>query len=193
VWLAGSGFASPRTGLVQTALIASDRRPPRLAVRGIPGRPAPSRFGQWLLGFPLMGDVALLVALYTVAAHQSRAGPCSPPGCSEAGAVMAAVKVGAGRDPPRSLLFLTATVVAALFAGLTAASGSRYLAWMDERARRLEIERDQQADDRGGRRADPDRPGTARHRVAQPVGRDHPGRRRGDRQPGRSRPGAPRR
>ena len=46
---------------------------------------------------------------------------------------------------PRSLLFLTATVVAALFAGMTAASGSRYLAWMDERARRLEIERDQQA------------------------------------------------
>jgi signal transduction histidine kinase len=28
---------------------------------------------------------------------------------------------------------------------MTAASGSRYLAWMDERARRLEIERDQQA------------------------------------------------
>ena len=53
--------------------------------------------------------------------------------------------MGACRDRPRSLLFLTATVVAALFAGLTAASGSRYLAWMDERARRLEIERDQQA------------------------------------------------
>ena len=36
-------------------------------------------------------------------------------------------------------------MVAALFAGLTVASGSRYLAWMDERARRLEVERDQQA------------------------------------------------
>ena len=36
-------------------------------------------------------------------------------------------------------------MVAALFAGRTAASGSRYLAWMDERARRLETERDQQA------------------------------------------------
>ena len=46
---------------------------------------------------------------------------------------------------PRSLLFLSAMVVTALFAGLTAASGSRYLAWMDERARRLETERDQQA------------------------------------------------
>lgn len=45
----------------------------------------------------------------------------------------------------RSLAFLTGTVVAALFAGLAVASGSRYLAWMDERARRLAIERDQQA------------------------------------------------
>jgi signal transduction histidine kinase len=58
--------------------------------------------------------------------------------------------MGAGRwEPagtfPRSLLFLTATVVAALFTGLAAASGSRYLAWMDERARRLAVERDQQA------------------------------------------------
>ena len=45
----------------------------------------------------------------------------------------------------RSFVFLTATVVAALFAGLTVASGSRYLDWMEERARRLEVERDQQA------------------------------------------------
>src|SRR6202020_58145 len=31
------------------------------------------------------------------------------------------------------------------FAGRAVASGSRYLAWLDERARRLELERDQQA------------------------------------------------
>ena len=58
---------------------------------------------------------------------------------------MAAVRWTPAGTLPRSLLFLTATVVAALFAGRTVASGSRYLAWMDERARRLEIERDQQA------------------------------------------------
>ena len=29
-------------------------------------------FVQWLLGIPLLGDVTLLVALYTVAAHESR-------------------------------------------------------------------------------------------------------------------------
>ena len=145
VWLAGSGFASPRTIVVQTALIAA------IAARRI----WPSAvflltsaigLGQWLLGFPLMGDAALLVALYTVAAHQSRLRALLAAGLLEAGAVMAAVKWEPAGTPERSLLFLTATVVAALFTGLTVASGSRYLAWMDERARRLEIERDQQAE-----------------------------------------------
>jgi hypothetical protein len=71
VWLAQSDFASLRAGLVQAALIAV------IAARRI--WPvgvflAASAIGlvQWLLGFPLLGDVALLVALYTVAAHQSR-------------------------------------------------------------------------------------------------------------------------
>ena len=58
---------------------------------------------------------------------------------------MAAARWQLAGTVPRSLLFLSAMVVAALFAGLTVASGSRYLAWMDERARRLETERDQQA------------------------------------------------
>ncbi|HYX60047.1 MAG TPA: sensor histidine kinase, partial [Streptosporangiaceae bacterium] len=102
-------------------------------------------FVQWLLGFPLLGDVALLVALYTVAAHESRIRALLATGLLGAGSVMAAAKWQLAGTVPRSLLFLSAMVVAALFAGLTAASGSRYLAWMDERARRLETERDQQA------------------------------------------------
>src|SRR6516225_7911936 len=143
-WLAWSNFASYRAAIVQTALIATlifRRRDPSavfLAASAI-------AFVQWLLGFPLLGDVALLVALYTVAAHQSRTRALLAAGVLEAGAVMAAVRWEPAGTLPRSLLFLTATVVAALFAGMTAASGSRYLAWMDERAQRLEIERDQQA------------------------------------------------
>ena len=144
VWLVQSGFGSLRTALVQTALIGliAARRvwptPVFLAACAI-------GFAQWLLGFPLLGDIALLVALYTVAAHESRARALLAAAVLEVGAVMAAVKWEPAGTLPRSLLFLTATVVAALFAGMTAASGSRYLAWMDERARRLEIERDQQA------------------------------------------------
>jgi signal transduction histidine kinase len=145
VWLAGSGFASPRTIVVQTALIAAiaARRIWPSAVLLLTSAIA---FGQWLLGFPLMGDAALLVALYTVAAHQSRLRAVAAAGLLEAGAVLAAVKWEPAGTPERSLLFLTATVVAALFTGLTAASGSKYLDWMDERARRLELERDQQAE-----------------------------------------------
>jgi len=144
VWLAGSRFAGFHPAIVQTALVAA------IAAR----RVCPSAVflltsaiavAQWLLGFPLLGDAALLVALYTVAAHQSRIRALLAAGLLEAGAVMAAIRWEPAGPLPRSLLFLTATVVAALFAGLTVASGSRYLAWMDERARRLEVERDQQA------------------------------------------------
>src|SRR5580692_6644910 len=144
VWLAGSGFASFRAAIVQTALIAPlpVRRLYPSAVFVVISAIA---FGQWLLGFPLLGDAALLVALYTVAAHESRIRTLLATGLLEAGAIMAAVRWEPAGTLPRSLLFLSATVVAALFAGLTVASGSRYLAWMDERARRLEVERDQQA------------------------------------------------
>jgi signal transduction histidine kinase len=144
VWLAQSDFAHPGAGLLQAALIAV------IAVRRV--WPVPVflvactlGLAQWLLGPPLLGDVALLIALYTVAAHESRPRALLATGVMEAGAVMAAVRWEPAGTLPRSLLFLTATVVAALFAGMTAASGSRYLAWMDERARRLEVERDQQA------------------------------------------------
>jgi signal transduction histidine kinase len=145
VWLAGSGFASPRTIAVQTALIAAIAAR-RIWPSGVFLLTSAIAFGQWLLGFPLMGDAALLVALYTVAAHESRLRAVAAAGLLEAGAVLAAVKWEPAGTPERSLLFLTATVVAALFTGLTAASGSRYLDWMDERARRLELERDQQAE-----------------------------------------------
>jgi signal transduction histidine kinase len=102
-------------------------------------------FVQYLMGYQLIADAALLVALYTVAVHESRRRSVCATGLLEFGAVIAAVKWEPASTLPRSLLFLSATVVAALFAGLTVASGSRYLASLAERAKRLEVERDQQA------------------------------------------------
>jgi signal transduction histidine kinase len=144
VWLAGAGFAEPQAAVVQTALVAT------VAVRrswptGVFLLACAIAFAQWLLGFPLLGDGALLICLYTVAAHESRIRAVLAAVLLEAGVVMAALKWDPAGTIPRSLLFLSGTVVAALFAGLAAASGSRYLAWMDERARRLAVERDQQA------------------------------------------------
>ncbi len=143
VWLAQAGFGL-RAGLIQAALIALIAAR-RVWPAGVFLAASAIGLAQWVLGFPLLGDVALLVALYTVAAHQSRTRALLAALVLEVGAVMAAARWEPAGTLPRSLLFLTATVVAALFAGMTAASGSRYLAWMDERARRLEIERDQQA------------------------------------------------
>jgi signal transduction histidine kinase len=144
VWLTGSGFATPRAAIVQTALVAA------VAFRrawpaGVFLLACAIAFAQWLLGFPLIGDGALLICLYTVAAHESRIRAAIATALLEAGVIMAALKWDPAGTMLRSLLFLTATVVAALFAGLAVASGSRYLAWMDERARRLAVERDQQA------------------------------------------------
>ena len=143
-WLAGSPFADVRAAVVQTALIATvavRRRQPSIVFL----LASAIAFAQWLMGFPLLGDGALLIGLYTVAAHEPRIRALAAAGLLEAGVIMAAVKWEPAGSVTHSLLFLTATVIAALFAGLTVASGSRYLSWMDERARRLAVERDQQA------------------------------------------------
>jgi signal transduction histidine kinase len=144
VWLAWSGISGSNPAIIQTALIVvlvARRQYPSLVFVVSSG----IALAQWLLGFPLLGDAVLLVALYTLAAHESRVRALLATGVLEAGAAMAAVRWQPAGTVPRSLLFLSAMVVAALFAGLAAGSGSRYLAWMDERARRLETERDQQA------------------------------------------------
>ncbi len=143
-WLANSPFAGRDAALVQAALIvplAWRRVHPSgvfVVVSGV-------ALIQLLLRIQLIGDVALLVALYTVAVHESRARAAWATAVLELGAVLAAIRWQPAGTVPRSLLFLSATVVAALFAGLTVASGSRYLAWLAERAERLELERDQQA------------------------------------------------
>jgi signal transduction histidine kinase len=102
-------------------------------------------FAQWALGYRLIGDASLLIALYTVAVHESRARAVAASAVMEIGAVMAATRWRPAATTPRSILFLTATVVAGLFAGLTVRSGSEYMGWLAERAERLEVERDQQA------------------------------------------------
>jgi signal transduction histidine kinase len=144
VWLASSPFAGRTAALLQLALIVPlvwRRRHPS-AVFVVVGGVA---LVQLLLGYQLLGDAAVLVALYTVAVHESRSRALAAAGVLEVGALVASLRWEPAGTVPRSLLFLTATVVAALFAGLTVASGSRYLAWLAERAERLEVERDQQA------------------------------------------------
>lgn len=144
LWLVQSRFASVPAGFLQGGMILTIaiRRTRPLAVFAVASGLA---FVQWLLGYTLAGDVAVLVALYTVAAHERRLRALLATVVLEVGAGMAAARWHPAKSVALSFLFLSATVIAALFAGFTVASGSRYLEWMDERAERLEVERDQQA------------------------------------------------
>ncbi len=144
VWLMQSPFFGRNAALVQTSLIVPlvwRRTSPSVVFLVI----SLIALIQLVLGYQLIGDAALLLGLYTVAVHASRVRSVLAAGLLEIGAVMAAIHWEPAGTVARSFLFLSATVVAALFAGLTVASGSRYLAWLAERAERLEIERDQQA------------------------------------------------
>ncbi len=143
-WLAHAPSFGLETALLQAALIV-----PlvwrRVHASGVFAVTSSVALIQFVLGYQLVGDVALLLALYSVGVHESRFRSFLAAGLLEVGAIMAALRWGPAGTVPRSFLFLSATVVAALFAGLTVASGSRYMAWLAERAERLETERDQQA------------------------------------------------
>lgn len=101
---------------------------------------------QWLTGQRLPADVALLFALYTVAAHQPRRRAAAAAGVLEVGVVLASLRFEpTGDGVLGSLVFLTGLVAAAFFLGTSVRSRGAYLASVEDRAVRLERERDQQA------------------------------------------------
>ncbi len=143
VWLVprGTGVGA---GFLQAALLAPliwRRRWPTAVMAVV----AAVALVQWLVDVRVLADVALLVALYTVAVHERPSRVVASTVVVEAGVVMATVRWSPGGDEPRSFVFLTGLVAAAVCGGLAVRSGSQYLGWMDERAARLELERDQQA------------------------------------------------
>jgi signal transduction histidine kinase len=100
-------------------------------------------FAQWLGRVPLVADVALLVALYTVAADRPRRVAIAGAVILEGGAVLAAIRWG--ESALATFASLSAAVVAALVSGLYVRARRAYVAGLIERAARLEFERDQQA------------------------------------------------
>jgi signal transduction histidine kinase len=101
---------------------------------------------QWTAGVRLVADVALLIALYTVAAHRDRRHWLPAAGVLEVGVVLASARFApAGDGVFGSIVFLTGLVTAALFLGTTVRTRREYLSALEDRARRLERERDQQA------------------------------------------------
>ena len=100
-------------------------------------------FAQWLGRVPLVADVALLVALYTVAADRPRRVAIAGVVILEGGAVLAAIRWG--ESALATFASLSAAVVAALVSGLYVRARRAYVGGLIERAARLEFERDQQA------------------------------------------------
>jgi signal transduction histidine kinase len=101
-------------------------------------------FIQWLLSYRLIADGALLVALYTVAAHQTRARALAAAAVLEVGVIIGSASGILADTWIKSLVFLSGLVMAALLLGITVRIWNDYLAWLVERTERLELERDQQ-------------------------------------------------
>lgn len=101
---------------------------------------------QWVVGLRLAADAGLLLALYTVAAHEPRGRAVAAAVVLEIGVVLAAVRFApTGDGVIGSLVFLTGLVAAAFLLGTSLQTRSAYLAGLEDRALRLEVERDQQA------------------------------------------------
>jgi signal transduction histidine kinase len=101
-------------------------------------------FAQWLNGFALTADVALLVAVYTVAVHEPRRRLVLAAVILEVGIVLATAR-WALEAPGPVLVFLTGMATAAVVLGVNVRTRRAYLASLEERAAQLERERDQQA------------------------------------------------
>ena len=100
-------------------------------------------FVQWIGDLRLFADVALLAALYTVAAARPRRAAVGAALILEGGAVLAAIRWG--HSSLATFSFLSGLVVAAFVSGLYVRARRLYVASLVERAARLEFERDQQA------------------------------------------------
>ncbi|MDX6332332.1 MAG: hypothetical protein QOI83_4715, partial [Streptomycetaceae bacterium] len=119
------------------------RRRAPLAVFGVI---AAAALAQWLSDVRMLpADLALLVALYCVAAHSDRRRLLLAGAVLETGIVMASVRWTLHERIAGSLVSLTALGTAAAVIGMNMRTRRAYLASLEDRAVRLERERDQQS------------------------------------------------
>jgi signal transduction histidine kinase len=103
-------------------------------------------FVQWFGGVLLAtGDFALLVALYSVAAHSSLRRLLLAAGVMEVGVALATDQWAPRVATLRAFVLLSGMSTAAAVIGLNLRTRRAYLATLEDRAARLERERDQQA------------------------------------------------
>ncbi|MEU9154139.1 histidine kinase [Streptomyces sp. NPDC048417] len=99
----------------------------------------------WALGTVSLAELAVLVALYTVAAERGLRYSLSAAAAVAAGAGVVAVRFGPPGSVNDVVVVLVGLAAAAFFLGTTVRAQSRYLASVEDRTQRLEQERAQQA------------------------------------------------
>ncbi|MDT3439947.1 MULTISPECIES: sensor histidine kinase [unclassified Pseudofrankia] len=101
---------------------------------------------QESVGVRLAAASALLVAIYTIAAHGRRRHRALNATLIEAVAVVASIRLAPlANSVLGSFIFVNSLVAAAIFLGMAVHSRRQYLASLEDRARRAERERDHQA------------------------------------------------
>jgi signal transduction histidine kinase len=103
-------------------------------------------FAQWLTGVLLpVGDFALLIALYTVAAQAPLRRMLQTAAVLEVGVALATGQWAPPGDQLKMFVLLSGMTTAAAVIGLNIRNRREHLASLEDRAARLEHERDQQA------------------------------------------------
>ncbi|MFC4030560.1 sensor histidine kinase [Streptomyces polygonati] len=130
--------------LIQGALVlplAARRRQPGAAFAGV----AAVAFAQWLAGVRTPADAALLVALYTVAAYRGRRLTVAAFLVLEVGIALATLRWSLHERGAATFVSLSGMAVAAAVIGTSMRARREQMAFLEDRAVRLERERDQQA------------------------------------------------
>jgi signal transduction histidine kinase len=107
------------------------------------GAVAALALAQWLADIRAFGDIALLVALYTVALTQPLRRTLAAAAVLEVGVVLATARWGGG-EALKLFIGLSGLATAAGVLGTSARNRRAFLSALEERAARLEQERDQQ-------------------------------------------------
>jgi signal transduction histidine kinase len=149
---AGGGIADVRRDTGILALLAAFVVVPLLWRRRAPllvfGISTTAAALQWGLSTPVLGDLALLIAFYTVAATQSTRRTLAAAVVLELGVGVAAASYGPGGGHGSGyaevVVLLTGLVVAAGVLGLNVKVRAAYVAEVEARAARAELDRDQQ-------------------------------------------------
>ncbi|MCX4755425.1 sensor histidine kinase [Kitasatospora purpeofusca] len=100
---------------------------------------------QWLLDVQLPADIAVLVALYTLAAHSDRRTTLLAGAVVQAGVLLACLRWAPDGAFLTPFVAVTAMTAAAAVLGMNVRTTRAYLAAVEERAAHLEREQEQQA------------------------------------------------